>query len=73
MASSPRLKVYRGDEYVASVKYAEDAAAIIASGGEDMTIRDGHKHVVWTEGQEAQSAAESYDFVALTIYGRMAK
>ena len=30
MAASPRFKVYRGEEYVASVKYVEDAAAILA-------------------------------------------
>ena len=74
MASSPRYKVYvlrtvAGDgsgaveEYVASCKYAEDAAALVAVLGEGATIRFGHGPVLWAEGREDQSAGESYDHV----------
>lgn len=66
MASSPPFKVYSAHgEYVASVKYLEDAAALIASCyTEGATIRWGHSTILWTEGKESQPAAESYDFVA---------
>lgn len=69
MASSPRFKVYRGGEYVAACKYAEDAAAIIAMSSSGV-IKDGHARVVWEEGKEEQPAGESYDFVAQTIHAR---
>jgi hypothetical protein len=74
MASSPMFKVYSGDEYVASVKYAEHAAAIVALEGDYGTIRYGHskRMILWREGLEAQPAGESYDFVAETVYERMA-
>lgn len=63
MASSPRWKCYRDGKYVAACKYLEDAAAIIANGGE---IRDGHSpgRVVFRDGQDGISAADSYDAVA---------
>jgi hypothetical protein len=69
MASSPQLKVYRNGEYVASCKYAEDAAAIVGLSG---TIRIGHNKIIWHEGNESQPASESYDFVAETIRKRIA-
>lgn len=71
MAGSPRFKVFRGKEYVASCKYPEDAAAIVATSPTGATIRDGHTTVVWNEGREAQPAGESFDFVASTIYARL--
>ncbi len=75
MASSPQLKVYSGDEYIASVKHAEHAAAIVALEGNAATIRQGHskRMILWREGHESQSASESYDFVAQTVYARMVK
>lgn len=72
MASTPRLKVYNADgEYVASFKHAEDAAILVAGLGDNTTIRDGHKFIVWDEGHEIQPAMESYDLVAECVYARM--
>lgn len=68
MSASPSLKIYSADgEYVASCKYCEDAAALVAMHGDGTTIRHGHSNIVWTEGKETQPASESYDFVARTI------
>lgn len=66
MATTPRLKVHTPDgEYVASCKYYEDAAAIAGSYGEGAYIRHadipGAKGIVWREGRESISAADSYD------------
>jgi hypothetical protein len=74
MAGSPRFKVYTYDgEYVASFKYADDAAVLIAArhGG---TIRDGHdkRSTLWTEGIESQNAGDSYDHVAQVVHDRIA-
>lgn len=71
MASSPRWKVYNPDgKYVASCVHEEDAACLIAMYGKGAQIRDGHVKKVWIEGEEAQPAGESYDFVAYTIENR---
>lgn len=73
MASAPQLKVYAPTgEYVASCKYAEDAAAIVAIYGEGSEIRIGHKkaNCVWREGSEVQPASESFDQVAMTVCRR---
>jgi hypothetical protein len=53
MSGSPRWKVYTEDgEYVASCKFVEDAAAIVAMRGDGTTIRDGHRRIVWTDGAQ---------------------
>lgn len=70
MAQSPQWKVYRGKEYVAACKYAEDAAAIVMLTGSG-TIKHGHGLTVWTEGQEAFSAGESYDGAAQIMHERL--
>lgn len=64
MAASPRWKVYMADgEYIASTKRIETAAVIVAGvGAFGMTIRDGHRLVVWTEGKDGK-AAQSHDAV----------
>jgi len=70
MAASPGLKVYDAEnEYRAACHYAEDAAALVALLGDGATIRDGHsrRFVLWSEGNEEQPAAESYDYVAETV------
>lgn len=71
MAASPRWKVYRNGEYVASCKYVEDAASLIGMSNCG-DIRDGRDSlkVVWREGREAFSAADSYDEVARIVYER---
>jgi hypothetical protein len=69
MAAAHRFKIYSAGIYRASCRHPEDAAILIAAlGGE---IRDGHRKIVWNEGSEAQSANESYDFVAATIWERL--
>ena len=75
MAASPQWKVYRDKEYVASCKYVEDAAAIVACSGEGATIRNGHREadIVWREGAEAIVAGESYDVVTETVQARVGK
>lgn len=73
MAASPRFKVYSASgEYIGCAKYAEEAAALVALRGDGATVRLDHKHVVWTEGQEDQSAGESYDYAAGVMYERQA-
>lgn len=68
MAASPKYKVYsKHGEYLASCKYAEDAAAIVALNGEGSTIRLGHTIILWTEGKETCPAYESYDTVASVV------
>lgn len=69
----PRFKIYKSDgEYIASCKYPEDAAAIVALNGEGTTIRDGHPgRILWFEGREDQPATESWDFVATTVHQRL--
>lgn len=68
MATSPQWKVYRDGEYVGSCKYAEDAAALVGvSGG---TVKHGHSLIVWREGAEEFSAADSYDGAALIMEQR---
>jgi hypothetical protein len=68
------MKVYdaRGN-FLASCVHPEGAAAIVELEGEGATIRNGHavRNTIWREGSEAQPAAESYDFVATTIYERV--
>ncbi len=65
MAQAPAWKVYNGSgEYLASFKYPEHAAALVASFGVDgVTIRWLHRRVVWTEGKDGH-AIDSYDVVS---------
>lgn len=75
--AAPALKVYNADnEYQAATKSPEAAAAIVAGvGAPGWTIRFGHarKDIVWTEGQEAVPAGESFDIVASTIRDRLVR
>jgi len=73
MASSPKYKVFNpSGEYVASCKYAEDAAAVVALYGDGAQIRTSHskRDTVWIEGEECESAANSVDFVAQRVSER---
>lgn len=68
--AGPRWHVYSEDnEHMGGLKYAEDAAALLALHGAG-TIRGADGAVVWTEGAEDFSASESYDGVALVIAER---
>ena len=60
--ASPKYKVYKGSEYIGSVKYAEDAAALVAL-QDSGTVRLSHKYVLWTQGADGD-AGESYDAAA---------
>jgi hypothetical protein len=74
MAASPILKVFNAEgEYVASCKYAGDAACLISMYGDGAQIRLGHskKSVLWDEGNEFHPAADSYDFVAEVVDHRI--
>lgn len=71
MAATPRWKIYTDvGDYCGCMKCVEDCVRVVA-GRPGYTIRDGHRRVVWTEGKEIQSAAESYDYVAETVYSRL--
>ena len=66
MAQSPQYKVYRGKEYIAACKYAEDAAAMVSLAGG--TVKYGHNLLVWKEGAEQIQAGESYDGAARIMH-----
>lgn len=59
-------------ERIGSLRYAEDAARLVAD-CEGWTIREGASLVVWREGAEKQRAGESFDFVAYTCHQRSAE
>lgn len=64
------MKIYTAQgDYVASCVDAGCAAALMSMLGTGATIRNGHarKNIVWTEGREARSAADSYDYVTARI------
>lgn len=72
MAGTPRFKIFNPQkQYIAACKHLEDAAALAALNGNGATIRDGHSLVVWKEGFEEFSAAESYDRVAEIAWERI--
>ena len=56
--------------YRAACVEIEVAAACVAFYGAGATIRDGHRKrdAVWTEGVDGD-AGESYDAVAIKVYG----
>jgi len=66
MAGSPALKIHNPNGvYIASCKFIEDAAALVALNGEGSKIKL-HGRVVYTEGVDG-SAADSYDAVGRVI------
>lgn len=71
MAASPTWKVYANKDYRAACKAVEEAACLVAFLGDGATIRCEHTLIVWTEGEEDQPAAESYDHVAETVKLRL--
>jgi len=71
MAASPEYKIYNADgKYQGCMKHVEDAAIIIGV-WQSGQIRWQHSVVVWSERDESQSAAESYDFVADIVAKRI--
>lgn len=74
MAGAPEWKVYDPKGvYQASCKEIEAAASLMGFYGDGATIRHQHDRVVWREGDETQSAMESYDYVAEAAYSRLKK
>lgn len=74
MAAAPAFKIYDNDgKYQAACHELEAAAALMGFYGDGATIRYGHrpKDALWTEGVEAQPAAESFDYVAETCTTRL--
>lgn len=75
MSAAPKYKVFRASEgYVASTKFLDDAAAIIAVRASDGdTIRVGHakSDIVWEEGICGEAGA-SFDEVIdhVTAFGK---
>lgn len=69
----PDWKVYSAaGEYRAAFKAPEEAAVLVSFLGAGATIRWGHRRadVCWQEGRDG-AAADSYDHVADTCYGRI--
>lgn len=59
-------------EYVAATRDPENAGILVAALGTGTQIKFEHHTPVWTEGEEEQSAADSYDHVAETCLARVA-
>ncbi len=71
MSGSPKFKVYNpSGEYIGCVKYAEDAAALVALYGDGAKVKYQHSKVLWHEGQESIGAGESYDEAGTIIRTR---
>jgi len=69
MASPLCLQVYaEGGQYVAAVRYAEDAAVVVAN-YQNGTVKMAGR-IVWREGRETFHAGESYDTAARIMYDR---
>jgi diaminopimelate epimerase len=72
MTGSPKWKVYDADgNYEAACKSGEVAASVVALLGDGAVIKADHRLIVWREGKEEISAAESYDTVARVIAERL--
>ena len=75
MAATGRFKVYDGKdnkaEYVAATKHAVHALMLASAIGDGTTIKDGHRTVVWVQGQESDAAHDSYDVAEDLIFERI--
>lgn len=65
-------KVYQNKEHLASTKYAEDAALLVANTHEGIVVFSeyGYRTTVWREGHEKFSAGESCDGAAQFMRSR---
>lgn len=67
----PTLKIYDdADRYVASCKFFQHAAAIVAVIGDGATVRWHHKHNIYTQGKDGD-ATTCYEVAAETMRGRV--
>jgi len=72
MASPLVWKVYSASgEHIASLRDAEDAAALVGLHDDGKVLVDGR--IVWREGKEEDRAGNSYDFAAGVMYQRRAE
>ena len=60
-----------GEKRAADVYVFEDAAMFVSCLGAGATVRDGRTTILWIEGEERQSAVDSYDEAAEIIKGRL--
>ena len=72
MASYLDYKVYVGKDLRAAVRYCEDAAILVGGLG-DGTVIKCNGRIVWREGREEISAAESYDRVTRIVHDRLVR
>jgi hypothetical protein len=61
---APKWKVYLGAEFIASCRYPEDAAALVAAHRDGGYVYYNHDLCVWQEGKEEFWAGENYDRAA---------
>ncbi len=73
MARGTRYKVISDGVHVASLRYAEDAAAMVALYGKGTRVRFLHDVTVWREGKEEIEAGSSYDAAAAIMRERVAE
>ena len=57
-------------EWIASCRHGEDAANLAGANGDGSKIKDKFAGIVWTEGKEAFSAANSWDGCAHVMIER---
>ncbi len=64
------FQIFTDGEHVASVRYLADAAILLAACGHGV-VRHGHRGIIlWREGRERFSAADSYDEAATVMQTR---
>lgn len=70
MSGTPKYKAFRGKEYVAAFKYAEDVAVLISANVVDRVSYD-RAVWVWKETDDSNIAANSYDDAAELMTERL--
>jgi hypothetical protein len=72
MAKQPPFTIYDAQgQYLGRVKHAEDAAALVSVHGPGARVKWKHGPVLWREGKEEFSAAESYDLAGHRMLMRL--
>ena len=72
--NNPNFKVYSPQgEYIASCKYAEDAATLCGMYGDGTIVRYRHSLILWRQGQENVHADESLDVAADIMLKRLSE
>lgn len=72
MSGTPRFKIYDDQGiYQAATRDATLAAVVVGVGGFDGWTVKVNGRIVWRQGSEEFSAADSYDDAAMLIYDRI--